>query len=120
MKLMVFALLAAGLAACNARRGEPLTGAVPVDEEPVLRGRAVFMSQCYQCHPGGEAGVGPALNDKHFPDFVTRWRVRHPFGAMPAFPKSELTDAQMRDLLAYLAALRRYDERRDASAGSMP
>lgn len=115
--------LSAGLvlAACGSpRRGEPLRGAVPVDEEPVERGRTVFMSNCYQCHPGGEAGVGPSLNDKRYPDFITRLRVRHPLGAMPAFPKRQLSNAQLQDLLAYLAALRRYDERRDASAASRP
>lgn len=117
---LALVLAAAALAACNPRRGEPLTGAVPVDEEPVERGRTVFMKDCYQCHPGGEAGVGPALNDKPFPGFVTRLRVRHPLGAMPAFSKRELSDAQLKDLIAYLAALRRYDARRDATVESRP
>ncbi len=116
MRALAAALVvAAGLAACEGpRRGEPLVGAVPSDDLAVVRGRAVFMRECYQCHPGGEAGVGPALNDRPWPDFIKRREIRRGAGAMPAFSRAALSEAQLADLLAYLRALRHYHEDRRA------
>jgi mono/diheme cytochrome c family protein len=63
------------------------------------------MDKCNRCHPGGEAGLGPALNDKPFPDFLKRFQVRHGLGVMPHFSKDELTDPQLDAILDYLKAL---------------
>src|SRR5205085_8231145 len=83
-----------------ARRSEPLRG--PVVLTPAAeRGRTVFMQNCYKCHPGGEAGLGPALNDKPLPTFLKRFQVRHGLGAMPSFSKNEVDDAQLGDVMAY-------------------
>lgn len=100
------------LAGCGSpRRGEPLAGAVPSDEIALERGRAVFMQNCYACHPGGEAGLGPALNNRPWPDFVKRRAIRRGEGPMPAFSTQEISDAALKDLLTYLAALRGYYNR---------
>ncbi|WDT80226.1 MAG: cytochrome c [Candidatus Manganitrophus sp.] len=53
----------------------------------VTRGETIFMHACNQCHPKGEAGLGPALNNKPLPAFMIRFQVRHGLGAMPAFSK---------------------------------
>jgi mono/diheme cytochrome c family protein len=92
----------------SARRGEPLVGALPVTSPAVEHGRQVFMTHCHQCHPGGEAGVGPAINDKPLPGFLIRLQVRNGLGAMPAFSPQELSPDEMGALIAYLKALRRH------------
>lgn len=94
------------LACGAARRGEPLATPVTLDER-AERGRAVFMANCQQCHPGGEAGLGPALNDKPFPEFLKKFQVRHGLGTMPSFSEQKISDEQLDDLMEYLKALRR-------------
>ncbi len=71
------------------------------------------MQNCYKCHPGGEAGLGPSLNDKRLSAVLTRYRVRHGSGRMPAFAPSRINDKQLDDVMAYLTALRRHSERID-------
>ena len=106
------ALLAAAIVwaggCSSARRGEPLHGPLPVADARVERGRLVFMQHCQKCHPGGEAGLGPGLNDKPLPKFLQHFQIRHGLGAMPAFPPAEISEAQLDDLLEYLHALRRH------------
>ena len=94
------------LACGAARRREPLAATVALDER-AERGRAVFMTNCHQCHPGGEAGLGPALNDKPFPEFLKKFQVRHGLGTMPSFSEEKISDPQLEDLMEYLKALRR-------------
>ena len=65
------------------------------------------MAKCQQCHPGGEAGLGPALNDKPLPEFLKKFQVRHGLGTMPSFSEKEISDQQLEDLMEYLKALRR-------------
>ena len=92
----------------SARRGEPLVGPLPMTSPAVERGRHVFMTHCHQCHPGGEAGLGPAINDKPLPAAMIRLQVRNGLGAMPAFSPQELSADELADLIAYLEALRRH------------
>jgi mono/diheme cytochrome c family protein len=109
---VLLALLAAGMVwaggCSSARRGEPLHGPLPVTDARVERGRLVFMQHCQKCHPGGEAGLGPALNDKPFPKFLQHFQVYHGLGAMPALSPAEIAEAQLDDLLEYVHALRRH------------
>lgn len=100
-------LAALSLAACSARRGEPLEGSLDDSDPEVRRGRIVFMAKCHKCHPGGDAGLGPALNNKPLPEFLVRYQTRHGAGAMPAFDADEIPDAQLGEIAAYLKALRR-------------
>jgi mono/diheme cytochrome c family protein len=106
MRFLGPAVFALWLAGCgSARRAEPLIG--PLDLDPLaLRGERVFMEHCQACHPGGEAGVGPALNDKPLPGFARRAQIRAGLGAMPAFSADEIAPDALRDLIAYLDALR--------------
>lgn len=103
-----------GLAACNtARRSEPIAARpLAVNSERLVRGQAVFMLHCQKCHPGGEAGKGPSLNNIHLPGAALRFRIRDRafllgLGMMPAFKKDRISSAEMDDLVAYLKALRR-------------
>jgi mono/diheme cytochrome c family protein len=103
----VIALIVAVVTACgSAHRDEPVTPPFIAANEMVAQGEAVFKQHCDYCHPGGAAGLGPALNNKPAPRFAIRYQVRHGLGAMPAFDGSELTDAQVRSVAEYLRALR--------------
>lgn len=78
------------LSSCgSARRSEPLNGAVNISDPRVERGRFVYMANCNHCHPGGEAGLGPALNDKPLPEFLLKTQIRTGLGAMPSFSETE-------------------------------
>ena len=96
------------LAGCSARRGEPLVGALDVSAGAVARGQQVFMANCHVCHPGGEAGLAPAINNKPLPGFMIKTQVRLGVGAMPRFSRDEISGEQLDDLVTYLKALRRH------------
>lgn len=90
----------------SARRGEPLAGPLPLTSAEAKQGQIVFMKDCHQCHPGGEAGLGPALNNKPLPGFMIRYQVRHGLGAMPTFSEQQIDDQELDHLLVYLKELR--------------
>ena len=92
---------------CSGRRSEPLRGALDVKDPQVAHGQRVYMSRCDKCHPGGDAGLGPALNNKPLPGFMVAFQARHGMGAMPAFTAEELPRRDLDAVVAYLKALRR-------------
>lgn len=96
------------LAACSARRGEPFYGPLPITSATLENGQQVFMRECHQCHPGGEAGLGPAINDKPLPRFMIRLQVRQGIGAMPAFSQDEISPEELDNLLLFLKELRNH------------
>jgi mono/diheme cytochrome c family protein len=100
--------LTAGCAGSNsARRDELVAQPMNLDNERLALGHQVFETYCNQCHPGGAAGVGPALNDKKFvPGFLIKFQVRHGMGAMPKFSARRISDADLDALVSYLKALR--------------
>ncbi|OQW32655.1 MAG: cytochrome C [Nitrospira sp. SG-bin1] len=106
--LISLVLCAASAVSCSARRSEPLAGPLTISSPAIAEGRAVFMAHCHQCHPGGEAGLGPALNNKPLPAFAVRTQIRRGFGAMPAFHEDEINEVELKALIAYLEALRRH------------
>ncbi len=57
-----FALAVVSASCGSARRSEPLVGAFHPDGSE-LRGATVYAEHCHKCHPGGEAGLGPSLNE---------------------------------------------------------
>lgn len=109
MKIILIAVAVAVLASCgSARRSEPITGKLPVGLGQYREGRQVFMIHCQPCHPNGEGGLGPALNNKPLPGPLIRFQVRHGLGAMPAFPPGKISDDQLHQLTDYLRALRQH------------
>jgi mono/diheme cytochrome c family protein len=96
----------------SARRSEPIKGAASIADPATARGRIVYMDKCNRCHPGGEAGLGPALNDKPLPEPLMKTQIRAGLGAMPAFPSGEISDADVDAIIAYLKAMRRADANR--------
>ena len=102
--------LAAALCACGtARRGEPFAGPLPVADPSVRHGQIVFMQHCHMCHPGGEGGLGPAINDKPLPGFLIKTQVRLGMGAMPEFSEDRIPSTDLDALVSYLSAMRHHE-----------
>lgn len=101
-------LVPALLAGCgSARRSEPVAGALDERSPEIARGHVAFDRFCSQCHPEGELGLAPAINNKPLPGFLIRFQVRHGLGAMPAFPEEVIPPDELDAIVAYLEALRR-------------
>jgi mono/diheme cytochrome c family protein len=96
------------LTACrSARRGEPVGRPVRVDSPALERGRMSFNQHCHRCHPGGEGGLGPSLNDKPAPAFLLKTQIRVGLGTMPRFDEKLIPSGELDDLVAYMKELRR-------------
>ena len=107
MGVIALGLICAG---CHStRRGEPITGPVPIPSEKVAHGQQVFFKNCHQCHPGGEAGLGPALNNKPAPVFLMKTQVRLGLGAMPGFSEAQISPRELDDLMEYVMQVRKAD-----------
>lgn len=91
----------------SARRGEPTRGPLVLQSEKLQKGQVVFMEYCNGCHPGGETGLGPAINNKPLPGFLIKFQVRKGLGTMPGFDKEHISSSELDNLVAYLKALRR-------------
>ena len=108
-------LLLLAFSSCgSARRSEPIRGPLAMNEQ-LQRGQVVFMQHCHKCHPGGEAGEGPSINNIPLPGGLLKLRVRSRaffFGAgrMPSFKNHEISQAELADLVQYLKALRKHDK----------
>lgn len=95
--------VAGGIAACGTgRRLDPPMALVAEREPQVAHGQRVFMRACHQCHPRGETGLGPALNNKYVPAFLIRTQTRLGLGAMPAFPEAVLSDGDLDAVVRYI------------------
>jgi mono/diheme cytochrome c family protein len=97
------------LACGSSKRGEPEKPAFVPASATIARGEQLFKKACDYCHPGGAAGLGPALNNKPVPGFAMRFQIRHGLGAMPAFDSARISDSDVRAITDYLLALRRSD-----------
>lgn len=103
------ALLALALAACgSAKRGEPVAGAFASNEAKVRKGAVLFDQHCDKCHTGGEASLGPSLNNKPLPEFAMHTQVRLGVGSMPGFNENQLSDEDVDAITSYLKALRQH------------
>ena len=107
-RIAAAAALLAAVAACGtARRGVPIMGPI-AHSDAGMHGKVLFMHSCNQCHPGGDAAVGPAINNKWIPDPVMKLQIRKGvLGSMPAFSDKELSDKDVDDILVYLNELRK-------------
>jgi mono/diheme cytochrome c family protein len=95
------------LTACGAQqRGEPHGPPVAAATADDPHGRALFQKLCYKCHPGGAAGLGPALNNKPLPEVAVRTQIRKGVGAMPSFGPDLLGDADVAAVARFVHELR--------------
>lgn len=97
------------LSSCASRKAEIIKGKpfIPANER-IVRGEQVFMMYCQKCHPGGEAGLGPAINSNPAPQFIKRFQMRHGIGVMPAFKTTVISKSDLRDISKYLRAWKHY------------
>lgn len=97
------------LSSCAMRKSEPVKGErfVPRTDR-IANGEKVYMAYCHKCHPGGEAGLGPAINSNPAPQFVKRFQMRHGLGVMPGFDKDAISRSDLRDISRYLKAWKHY------------
>lgn len=73
-------------------------------------GQRAFAAQCSSCHPGANAGIGPAL---YGPQFAERYPddgplaavIRQGKGGMPAFAPDQISDQDLSNIVAYLRGL---------------
>jgi len=107
--------LATAVAACGSPHvAEPFTGAAPIlDTAAKQRGELVFAKNCNQCHPGGEGGLGPALNSKPAPAAAIKLVVRTGPAAMPSFSESDINSDDLDAVAAYVVALRHTPNERE-------
>jgi cytochrome c5 len=69
-------------------------------------GMKLFMRNCNKCHPGGEKGKGPSLNDKALPNFLIHWQVRIGVGDMPKFTDEQISKEQLKKITAFVRLMR--------------
>jgi mono/diheme cytochrome c family protein len=89
------------------RRGEPLIGPLELTDPAQQRGQVAFMRHCHSCHPSGEGGLGPGINDKPLPRFLIATQVRAGLGSMPRFTTADLPPEELDEIISYLVAVRR-------------
>jgi mono/diheme cytochrome c family protein len=72
----------------------------------VKRGQALWdKNGCYLCHGTvGQGGVGPAVAVDLVPLVAVNAYVRHPTGDMPPYSEKVLSDADLKDIYAYLSS----------------
>jgi mono/diheme cytochrome c family protein len=71
-----------------------------------FEGMKLFMRTCNKCHPGGEKGIGPSLNDKVLPNFLIHWQVRLGMGKMPKFTDEQISKKQLEQITAFVRMMR--------------
>ena len=108
-KFICLGVVVLALGCHSVRRGEPFVGEMQVSSKQE-RGRMVFQQRCHQCHPNGEAGLGPALNNKPAPVFLMKTQVRLGLGAMPRFDEHTISKKDLDDLMSFVMALRKADK----------
>jgi mono/diheme cytochrome c family protein len=105
-------LLACGGGASEPSSGESSSGDEataeyegPIASTDLERGKTVFATYCDDCHPDGDADVGPSLiADPHEPARL-RQQIREGSGKMKPFPEKRVSKDDLEALLAYLDSL---------------
>ena len=73
----------------------------------VAHGRQLFVADgCPQCHGHvGEGGVGPRIAPSPMPIESFTHQLRHPAGVMAVYSVAVLSDADLKDIYAYLSSI---------------
>ena len=114
---VVVLALALAVGCRSVRRGEPIVGPLTSNDPAVEHGKIIFAHKCNSCHPGGEGGLGPGLNDKPLPVFAMKLQVRTGivgFKVMPSFDQHQIPSEDLDDLMKYIKALRKQSTHRSA------
>ena len=91
------------------------------------RGKILWLEtehvECRECHGvSGEGGFGPDLAGRNLTPAQFIYAVRKPWGIMPAFAESEISDPELIDLMAFFDSLPSGDQpgpwRRPVPAGA--
>ncbi len=82
----------------------PKAATVAKSSGSIEEGKKIFTATCNSCHPNAEAGVGPSL--KGVSAEKINQMVRNGKDIMPAFSTSQVTDQQLKDIVAYLTSLK--------------
>jgi ubiquinol-cytochrome c reductase cytochrome c subunit len=90
-----------------AAAGPALAQSAAAPSAQITKGQDLWdKNGCYQCHGTvGQGGVGPAVAVDLVPFAAVSVYVRHPTGEMPPFSEKVLSDADLRDIYAYLGSL---------------
>ena len=116
----VLAFVAALTAVGSAVGAATMAGVAPSVAGDPINGEKVYVYWCAACHARGPEHPGTqsleikyrgkqpaALEDRRdLSPEITRYYVRRGFALMPPFRKTEISDADLRDLSAYLARKR--------------
>lgn len=95
--LLVFVLVLLAPAAAAAQAGNAQAGKTLWDSPATM---------CRNCHgTSGEGGFGPDLAGRHLTAAQFRHAVRQPWGIMPAFAASQISDQDIADFVAYFDGL---------------
>lgn len=108
MRTIIF-LCAMICMACTARR-MPVTSENRTESARLAHGRDKYMQYCQKCHPMGETGLGPALNNSAAPGFIKRFQVRHGLGAMPAFKQDVISRNDLDGIMRYLRSMKKSEK----------
>jgi mono/diheme cytochrome c family protein len=88
----------------------PASSTSPPPSADAAAGQPVFAAQCNGCHPGANAGIGPAV---YGPQLAQRYPedgplaaiIRQGKGGMPGFSPAQVSDQELASLVAYLRGL---------------
>ena len=83
-----------------------MSAAVTTRQNEPPAGKAPYERVCAACHgDNAEGGQGPKIAGItiDYDEFLAQ--VRHPSGEMPAIPKAEITDDEVKAVLEYLKSL---------------
>lgn len=77
----------------------------PIESTDVQFGGEEFSIFCGNCHPDGEADVGPRLIGQGYTPGYVRQQVREGSGKMKPIPPNRLSDESLEALLAYMTTI---------------
>lgn len=88
----------------------PMVANAPLPAGEANAGQRVVAAQCYSCHPGANAGIGPALYgpqlaDRYPDDTQLVAVIRQGKGGMPGFGPDQVSDEDLANVIAYLHGL---------------